>query len=174
MCDFIADKCQAQARADCDELYESLFCKDDATMQSCIGTLGAATCPTPLEVPAQCKSINDPAPVADYCKDFAREVCKFGVRCGETSDQAGCEAQLAVDLAATCNSGVGLAATADQCLSDLGTLACGSEAPASCSGVIKVLQSSPAADVVLPWGTFTLAEPSLGAAPVALEVVPQR
>lgn len=168
MCDFIADKCQAQARADCDELYQSLFCKDDGTMQSCIGTLSTATCPSPLDVPAACKGINDPAPVADYCKDFAREVCEFGVRCKETSDQAGCEAQVAVELASTCNAGVGLSATADQCLADLGTLACGEKAPASCSGVVKVLSSSPAADVVVPWGTFTLAEPRLEAAAIGL------
>ncbi len=174
MCDFVADKCQAQARADCDELYQSLFCKDDATMQTCIGTLSAATCPTPFTVPEECKQINDPAPVGAYCQEFARAVCKFGVRCKETSDQAGCEAQVAVELASTCNAGVGLSPTADQCLADLGTLACGQQAPPSCSGVIKVLSSSPSADVVVPWGTFTLAEPRLVPSPAAFEFPPRR
>lgn len=148
-CDFLADKCQAQSRADCDLLYQSLFCKDDATMQTCIGKLSQATCPAPIDLPSECKDINDPAPVAQYCKDFARELCKFGVRCKEASDQAACEAEMAVELAATCSSGVGLSSGADACLSELQTLACGSQ-PSSCKGVIKVLESSPPAKIVHP------------------------
>lgn len=151
-CDFLADKCQAQTRADCDLLYQSLFCKDDGTMQTCIGKLSQASCPSPIDLPAECKNINDAAPVAEYCKDFARAACKFGVRCKEASDQAACEAEMAVELAATCSSGVGLAPGADACLSELTSLACGSQVPASCKGVIKVLNDSPAAEVVHPGG----------------------
>ena len=126
-CDFLADKCQAQSRAECDELYQSLFCKDDSTMQACVGKLSQASCPSPIDLPAECKDINDVAPVAAYCKDVA--------------DQAACESEVAVELAATCASAVGLSATADQCLLQLRTHACGGQAPASCKGVIKVLSN---------------------------------
>jgi len=169
MCDFIADKCQAQSRAGCDELYQSLFCEDDTTMQTCISALGSATCGSPLEVPTQCKQINDPQPVGEFCQDFAREVCKFGVRCGEVTDQASCEAAAAVELAPTCNAGVGLAASADQCLADLPTAAC-SGSPSSCKGVIKMIEGTPAADVMLPWMTLSLAAPALPATPSTVAV----
>ena len=140
-CDFLADKCQAQSRAECDELYQSLFCKDDSTMQACVGKLSQASCPSPIDLPAECKDINDVAPVAAYCKDFARGICKWGVRCKAAADQAACESEVAVELAATCASAVGLSATADQCLLQLRTHACGGQAPASCKGVIKVLSN---------------------------------
>jgi hypothetical protein len=175
MCDFIADKCQAQTRPECDELYQSLFCKDDATMQSCTGQLGSATCATPVDVPAGCKGINDPAPVALYCTDFAREVCRWGVRCKEVSDQAACESEAAAGLASTCTNGVGLAPSADACLADLQTHPCGGESPPSCKGVIKVLSSSPSADVLVPgtlWTTRDLSSPSVAPSPAA--IIPRR
>lgn len=139
MCDFIADECQAQTRPECDELYQSLFCRDDATMSACLGALGSASCASPAEVPVECREINDAAPVLEYCKDFGREVCKWGVRCQQATDQAACESQVALDLSDTCAAGVGLSSSADQCLTDLQTHACGSEGPASCKGVIKLL-----------------------------------
>ncbi|MFO0568300.1 MAG: hypothetical protein U0263_21745 [Polyangiaceae bacterium] len=170
MCDFISDKCSGQARPDCDELYQSLFCKDDATMQACIDKLGTASCPSPLAPPAECKQINDAQPVVDFCKDFAHEVCAWGVRCKETSDQAACESSALADLASTCSAGVGLSATADQCLSDLKSNACSGQSPTSCKGVIKVLQSTPA-DVIFPGTTLFASQLVAPASAVAPDVV---
>jgi hypothetical protein len=168
MCDFISDRCQAQTRVECDALYQSLFCKDDSTMQACIAALGSATCPLTFEVPQACKDLNDPAPVTEFCQEFGAAVCRWAVRCGQATDQKACEAQTAVELAATCAGGVGLSPSADACLGELVSLACDAKAPGNCDGVIKVLSSPTSGKVVLAGVELGLVEARRAIDPEAL------
>ncbi|HMR04868.1 MAG TPA: hypothetical protein PKA88_03810 [Polyangiaceae bacterium] len=141
VCNFLSDKCAFQARTECDNLYQALFCKDDATMQACTQELSSAACPATADLPASCKQINDPAPVAEFCDQFAVALCNVSARCDGTS-VSDCVPAVQAELSSTCSSAVGLGPSADQCLADLKTVACPVDSsPQSCKGVIKTLQS---------------------------------
>lgn len=138
-CDFIADKCSSVTRAECDELYLSLFCESDQSAQACMDALPGATCPT---LPDACVKINDPSPVIEFCGEFIEEACKAVVRC-EGGTMEDCRLQAQQSLVSTCSYGVGLDPSADQCLAELPTASC-EALPESCKGVIKTSQQSTA------------------------------
>ncbi len=149
MCDFMTDKCQFLSRADCDEIHTSFFCKDDASLTACMQTLTTEACPSAVDLPQNCKQLNDPLPLLEYCKDYGAAVCAAMVRC-EGGQQGLCEVEVHFQLEPICGtqgSGIGLAPSADQCLADLNALQCPLvDTPESCKGVVKILPS-PSAQV---------------------------
>lgn len=142
MCDHAADKCSELPRPDCDSVFQSLFCEDDATMQTCIDTLGTATCTGSF--PAQCVQINDAQPAFDYCTKLVEGLCARAIECDPSAgSQQDCVAQSVPEL---CNGAVGVKSTGDQCLADIPKIECTEQLtlPESCQGVITTIESDSA------------------------------
>ena len=118
MCDYLADRCQQMTRAECDDTFQSMFCKDDATMKACTAALASAAC-DPL--PAACKSVADPQPAIDWCESFVDvyctrfEACKMGTKASCISASAS---------ALDCSLAVGIGPTADDCMAALPKTPC--------------------------------------------------
>jgi hypothetical protein len=136
VCDYLADQCHALTRADCDDLYQATYCKDDATMQKCMNAIGTASCP---DTPAECTGVVDTEPAIAWCQDFLDAYCAAAETC-KLSSKSECLSASAGKL--NCANAVGIGPTADQCMTDLGATPCNqlTALPASCKGVIKLVK----------------------------------
>ena len=127
--------CQA-ANAACDQV-KAITCKSDVEARRCATVLNTPTCeapPTSCDFPA----IADPAPAQKACEDFQKAVCARNDQCQPGTREA-CLEQLNGTL--TCAKAVGVALSFEQCLTDIGKIACeATSAPDSCKAVILVLQ----------------------------------
>lgn len=150
LCDWSADKCGQSARAACDDTAQSLYCKSDATMQSCIDALAFAPCSS--KAPVACQGVADAAPAKIACQNFIDRYCDHLVGC-DVSDRATCLSASASGL--DCDKAVGASPSLDACLSSLSSLKCPPAGespvlPSTCKGVIKLQSFDPLADAP-PW-----------------------
>jgi len=157
-CDFLADKCSALSRTECDDDVGSMFCKPDDTMRACTTAYASASCP---DSPDPCKGVADTAPARWYCNAFVEVLCTRAEAC-ELQSKASCVAD-APSTTLNCDLAVGARSSIDACLSQLTSLSCsalsGGQLPADCVGAIKVAQpyTSPRSPVQIPpWSSRVL------------------
>lgn len=131
-CDWLVDTCKSAGldRASCDEQFGGLFCKEDSTMQKCVGALGSAACGATPDV---CMGVVDTAPAVAYCKELVARICQRSAACGD--DDPSCAPSLSSAL--NCSAAIGVKAAGAQCLQDVPSISCEDPSlPASCKGVL--------------------------------------
>ncbi len=137
MCDKIADTCGGMTRGDCDTSFQSLFCKSDAVMQSCMDAMSAAECTDPL--PDACNNVANTEPAVRYCYRFIDLYCKRMAACDLTT-YAECEGGVGLP----CDQAVGVSPSGPACAEALPGLSCGDveggNLPSSCIGSVKFTQ----------------------------------
>ncbi|MBX3131305.1 MAG: hypothetical protein KF718_31585 [Polyangiaceae bacterium] len=134
-CDHFADQCATFSRAECDDFFQSLYCKSDSVMQACMDALPGASC---TSLPVACENVADPQPAVNWCTDFIGRYCDRAAACGLASLA---ECVNAVQSSLNCSLAVGIGPSSGQCHSDLAAASCAqieSSLPSSCSGVIKL------------------------------------
>jgi hypothetical protein len=137
-CDFLV-RCAGMDRADCEDDYHSITCKDDGAASNCAKAFrAAADCST---VPPNCQAsdIADRTVAAAACNRFIDATCAAEGRCG--LDEAACKTSAADRI--DCSQAVGSSPSLDTCVKEFETLACtATMGPASCKGAIKVASTS--------------------------------
>jgi len=117
----------------CYDQASAISCISDSVAASCADALGSSSCSTP---PSGCdlSDLADPAPAQQGCQDFLGAVCNHDVTCTGTTLDA-CLADAAMQL--DCSQAVGVKPQLDQCIAELGALACSATAlPAPCDSAV--------------------------------------
>jgi hypothetical protein len=135
-CDRISDRCKEAPRAECDDTFQALFCKSDATATACAKALETAACGG---TPAECQGIADTVPAIQLCNEFLDTFCEALAACGKVS-KSDCRQQLAGSV--PCAEAVGITPSYDTCKAALPEQSCDASGnialPESCKGVVKV------------------------------------
>jgi hypothetical protein len=132
-CDYHADKCGEMSRAQCDDIFGSLFCESDATASACSAVLRPASCG---ETPQACLGIADRDRAQAVCSDLMGVFCAEIEKCAGT-DSASCRAQLEAQV---CSTAIGVRQDVDTCVAAVPG-GCSPEGtfttPPACQGVVK-------------------------------------
>lgn len=139
LCDRLADRCSQLQRVECDDQFQSLFCKSDESAKNCTAAVKDATCDG---TPAACQAIADVAPAITLCNQFSEQYCVAAAACGGI-DRGTCLQELGSAL--PCTKAVGISAGYDACKTDVDKASCNEQKlidlPASCKGVVKLLST---------------------------------
>lgn len=150
ICDRLADQCQLTTRSDCDDVFQSIFCKSDVLANSCASAYKKAPCG---ETPTACRGVADLAPAIKICNQFVDQVCTKVANCGALTKED-CIKESVDSL--NCNQVVGISPTYDTCEEELPKAVCNKDKsidlPVSCEGIIKKkAQSISELDTSLKW-----------------------
>jgi hypothetical protein len=158
-CDRLADRCKEAPRAECDDTFQSFFCKSDATATACAKALETASCGG---TPPECQGIADTVPAIQLCNEFLDLFCEALASCGKVS-KSDCRQQVAGSI--PCSEAVGILPSYDTCKVDLPEQSCDASGnialPESCKGVVKVNTAAAptSAPPGLGWQTSTAVSP---------------
>jgi hypothetical protein len=139
ICDHVADRCGTATREECEATARSTFCESDAAADACSAALQAssATCP---DLPTECQTLIDRAPVQQFCNDLFGHCASYSMRCGGAApDDCWPELHANTFYMPCYSTGIGISDCADRCLADIAAAACGSPFPASCEKVVIVV-----------------------------------
>jgi len=132
-CDHLADTCKQFTRADCDDTFQSFFCKTDTQATACAQAFSKAACGSTL--PSECNNLADTEAAASLCTSFSNKYCQKAADCG-ASDKKSCLDSLANTI--PCERAIGVLPRYDACLGDLKCVDGQVPLPDSCKGLIKV------------------------------------
>jgi hypothetical protein len=137
LCDF-AERCGAPAAtvSECRQDVTAIHCVSDERAKTCSSKLKTGACSATTADDCDLSDLADRAAAKTACTKFANAACDGYARCGESSKED-CLKQ--PDLVNLCEQAIGYKPALDQCINELGTLACSAESsPDACNGAIVV------------------------------------
>jgi hypothetical protein len=132
LCDWIED-CGGVVDG-CREQVVMTVCRSDSEAEACSAEFGDAGCAAP---PEGCDLVNivDTAPAVAACESFVAAWCGYAEKCEPGSEEL-CVTESESSLG--CSTALGVGASFDSCLDEIGLLECSSEValPEPCRGVL--------------------------------------
>lgn len=138
-----AGKCGTIAQCSCIEQAQSITCVSDDEATRCTQALASASCTATADLSGcDLAAMADPAPAVMACQDYVTAACSADERCGGDS-ASDCEAN-SMGIGSDqidCTKAIGAQPSLDDCINELGTLACSAASlPKSCENALLLSQ----------------------------------